>query len=360
MHAPGGAPVLEQLIDQIYEAAIYPEKWAAALDGLARISQSVGGVIVLRRNDNWLGWRHSEGFRGCMEYMSSEASLRSTATPRLMGANRAGFVCASDVFSDEEYRADPMYTHWAAPHGLYHATATAIPTPSEDLVVVHFHREASLGSFRERELAVLDSLRPHLARAGLLAVRLQFERFNAIARGLELVGLPALVLDRSGRLLSANGLAQGMTDHIGWGAGGRIYLRDARADARLQAALPGPASCSFPSRAEGSAAVVHLMPVAGTARDLFEGGFALLLVTPIGARPVQDAALLRGLFDLTPAEADVCRHLAQGRDLEWIARARKSSVDTVRAQLKAIFAKTGAGRQTELIALLASVPVISS
>jgi DNA-binding CsgD family transcriptional regulator len=356
---------LEKLIDQIYEAAIYPEKWAATLDGLARISQSVGGVIVLRRNDNWLGWRHSEGFRGCMEYMSSEASLRSTATPRLMAANRAGFVCASDVFSDEEYRADPMYTHWAAPHGLYHATATAIPTPSEDLVVVHFHREASLGSFREQELAVLDSLRPHLARAGLLAVRLQFERFNAIARGLELVGLPVLVLDRGGRILCTNALAQGMTDHIGWGTANRVYLRDRQADARLQSALPGASvlkdftSCSIPSRAGSGAAVIHLLPVPQTGRDLFEGGFALLLVTPIGARPVQDAALLRGLFDLTPAEADVCRHLAQGRDLEWIARQRKSSVDTVRAQLKAIFAKTGAGRQPELIALLASVPVIS-
>jgi DNA-binding CsgD family transcriptional regulator len=181
-----------------------------------------------------------------------------------------------------------------------------------------------------------------------------------------LVGLPALLLDRTSRLICANALAETMDCHIGWGAGDRVYLRDGHADAQFQNMLRAApdaggaaASCSIPSRAGSAAAIIHLIPVAGTARDLFGGGFTLLLVTPIGAKPLRDAALLQGLFDLTPAEADVCRHLANGRDLEWIARERKSSVDTVRAQLKAIFAKTGAGRQTELIALLASVPAIS-
>jgi len=355
----------EGLVDQIYEAAIYPEKWASALHDLSMISGCAGGIILLRRSNNWIGWRCSQGMRGAKAFMESDAPARSKTTERLLACDRVGFVSDTDLFSDEEYRADSLVAEWAAPNQLHHSAATAIKPPSADLVVVHVQRSTGVQRFDVSDIALLDSCRPHLARAGLLAVRLQFERFNAIARGLELVGLPALLLDRDGRLLCANGLAQSMEDHIGWGHSNRIYLRDSKADARLQGALRGVhhpsafASCSILSKSkENAAAIVHLIPVAGTARDLFEGGFTLLLVTPVGAKPAQDIILLQGLFDLTPAEADVCRQLGKGFGLERIARERNCAIHTVRSQLKCIFTKTNTSRQSELIALLATVPSI--
>jgi DNA-binding CsgD family transcriptional regulator len=355
----------ESLLDQIYEAAIYPEKWSSTLHELSMISGCAGGIILLRRSDSWVGWRCSQGMRGAKAFMESDAPARSKTTERLLAYDRIGFVSDSDLFTEAEYKADSLVAEWAAPNQLHHSAATAIKPPSADLVVVHVQRSTGVRRFDVSDIALLDSFRPHLARAGLLAVRLQFERFNAIALGLELVGLPAILLDREGHALCANGLAQSMEDHIGWSASNRVYLRDRKADARLQDALRAEGlthaltGCSIPSKPqESTAAIIHLIPVAGTARDLFEGGFNLLLVTPIGVKPAQSAVLLQGLFDLTPAEAEICRQLSRGYALDRIARERGCAVDTVRSQLKSIFDKTGTSRQSELVALLATVQTI--
>ncbi len=64
--------------------------------------------------------------------------------------------------------------------------------------------------------------------------------------------------------------------------------------------------------------------------------------------------MLRDAFDLTPTEITVVRGLAEGHSLPDIAAARDRSIATVRAQLKAIMAKTETRSQTELVRLTLS------
>ena len=71
-----------------------------------------------------------------------------------------------------------------------------------------------------------------------------------------------------------------------------------------------------------------------------------------------DESQLAALFDLTPAEARVARGVAEGLDLDALARARGVSVQTVRAQLKAVFRKTGTSRQNELAARILKSPAL--
>lgn len=61
---------------------------------------------------------------------------------------------------------------------------------------------------------------------------------------------------------------------------------------------------------------------------------------------------LRRLFGLSEAEAKVAVQLACGASLENIAAARGVSVDTVRAQVRSVFHKTGLHRQGELICVV--------
>jgi DNA-binding CsgD family transcriptional regulator len=63
--------------------------------------------------------------------------------------------------------------------------------------------------------------------------------------------------------------------------------------------------------------------------------------------------LLEALFDLTPAEAGVASLLVEGKSVDEIAGARGVMQNTIRMQLKLIFAKTGTRRQAELVKLLA-------
>jgi DNA-binding CsgD family transcriptional regulator len=58
------------------------------------------------------------------------------------------------------------------------------------------------------------------------------------------------------------------------------------------------------------------------------------------------------MHGITRAEARLASMLADGISLEEVAEALLVSIQTVRSQLKSVFAKTGVTRQAELVALL--------
>jgi DNA-binding CsgD family transcriptional regulator len=64
-------------------------------------------------------------------------------------------------------------------------------------------------------------------------------------------------------------------------------------------------------------------------------------------------AILVRAFGLTPAEAQVAARLALGEPRERIAEERGASLQTVRSQIKSIFAKLNVTRERELVSLLA-------
>ena len=140
----------------------------------------------------------------------------------------------------------------------------------------------------------------------------------------------------------------------------RVALVDPAADELLRRAIPDiadPAATSvrsFPSKgAANDPAVVHLIPATGEARDVFGGGFGVLVVTPVVHPSAPDAALIQGLFDLTPAEARVARAIAQRKTTEGIAEEFGVSRETIRTQVKSVLAKTGCAPQLDLAVMLA-------
>lgn len=90
------------------------------------------------------------------------------------------------------------------------------------------------------------------------------------------------------------------------------------------------------------------------ARRALEGGVAAGGHGSRGRR-APSAAILGGLFDLSPAEARVARGLIEGRTVNKVADGYGLNESTVRNQLRLIFAKTGASRQSELVLLCGGV-----
>jgi DNA-binding CsgD family transcriptional regulator len=64
----------------------------------------------------------------------------------------------------------------------------------------------------------------------------------------------------------------------------------------------------------------------------------------------------RSIHGLTPAESHLVGELANGLTLDQIARRFQVTKNTVRDQLKSVFAKTGIRRQAELIRLIRATP----
>jgi len=355
----------ETLIQDIYEAAALPEQWPRVLEQIGSTVGTRHAVMGTRRSDAWTGWTASEPFQPVLTaYFNRDVAHTTQITPRLLAADHAGFLRQSDVLTHEEWEADSFRHDLSRPFGLNHAAATAIQVPSGDFLVVHVQRPEGQPGLSDRELATLDSFRPHIARAGLLAARWRLKRLSAATEALALVGLPAAVIDRDGRVLAANDLIERMA-HVRWLPRNRLGLVDGRAQALLQSALAGLFDVSgervqsFASCVgESGSAVIHVVPTSGQSRDLFDGGLAVLVVTPVAAPEAPDAQVIRALFDLSPSEARVARSLTRGQTIDQIASGSGVTRETVRSQVKAVMAKTGTTRQAEVAALLAGLPML--
>ena len=227
----------QKFIDRIYECSFAPECWPGVLDELAQIAGARGGHMFAATTEV-LSWTASAILRdGTKRFADSGLVVRGQRCTRLLAARHSGFMTEHDLYTDEELKADPFYTELLWPGGLGWAAGTAIPLPTADTIFLTVERDRSRGPVEAAVIRQLDELRPHLARSALLSARLQLERARIASETLALVGLPALVFDRGGRVLAANHLIEALTDHIRWRAQGRISLKHPGADAQFRQAV---------------------------------------------------------------------------------------------------------------------------
>jgi DNA-binding CsgD family transcriptional regulator len=225
-------------------------------------------------------------------------------------------------------------------------------------MVIALERAYDRGSASPAELAALNEVHAHLARASFVAARMQLERARAASQTLALLGIPALVFADGGKILAANQLIETLSGFILWRTKDRIALTDARADALLRDAIATvdqddtPSVRSFPVRNAGSAMIAHIVPIRGSARDIFSRCAAMLMLTPVTRPEAPPVELIRSLFDLTPAEARVARGLAAGQTVQGLAAESGTSANTVRSHVKVVLSKTGYSRQSDVVALL--------
>jgi DNA-binding CsgD family transcriptional regulator len=99
--------------------------------------------------------------------------------------------------------------------------------------------------------------------------------------------------------------------------------------------------------------VIHVLP--SRRRDCDEPlrrPMALVLIVDPEDEPEPTTALLRRLYHLTNAEAEVALHVMRGADLKQISEELSISLLTVRTHLHHVFDKTDTHRQAELVHLL--------
>jgi DNA-binding CsgD family transcriptional regulator len=351
------------LIDRIYECAFAPEFWPSVLDELAKIADARGGCLFAA-NHNVLNWTASTSLQGGMErFVSGQLYSRSQRVGRTLAARHAGFLTEHDVYRDEELAADPIYSELLWPAGLGWCAATIVPAPTCDVLLLSVERPHARGPVDREIIQQLDALRPHLARSMLMSARLQLERARVASETLALLGLPALVLDGSGKVLAANDLIEALTGTIIWRAHERVSLADKAADALFaQAVETLSVETAAPARSfavrgggPGAALVAHVIPIRRGVRDIFANCAGVLVLTPVALPQAPPVELVQSLFDLTPAEARVARDLTTGQTVEEIAANGAVQVSTVRSHVRRVLEKTGCRRQAEAVALLGGI-----
>ncbi|MBN9346214.1 MAG: helix-turn-helix transcriptional regulator [Devosia sp.] len=350
----------EDLIDDIYEASAVPERWPRLLQRISDLVDARGTILFVARQATLKYLVSPQLEAHVPTYFERGYQFRDERTRRLFDFNLAGFVTELDVFTPEEWEADPIRQEFWAPAGMGWGAATHLPMPTGETIIVHAERSTARGPYERAALDQLDQLRPHLARATLMASRLAFERASGAVDALGMMGLPAAVLDGLGRLFVANAAFDAMVPGVFLDRQTGIELADTNVDALLRRGLDAaavdakgaPLSIPMPARGGQPPMILHLVPVRGLARDVFSRASVVMFVTPVVIADVPTAEVIQGLFDLTPTEARVARALGRGATVAEIASGNGVAQPTVRNQIREIFAKTGVNRQADLVGLL--------
>ena len=355
----------QSLIDRIYEAALMPELWSDVLSAISERRSFNGATLWVKgtasgHSEMVSTGRHVELTRE----MSKFASYPVTRLHKLSSLRIAGFASDHDLFTDAEMDSNPYYTEFLRPRDVGWAAATLIHPSSNERVSFGFSRSNRLGPVPAPTISYLNGLRPHLARATLLASRMGFQRSMAKADGLEAMGRPAAIIGPQGAIIAQNNRFMAHIPEWFQDRTNRLTLNHEEADkifARAVSELRQSGShmrvrsILLFNRDRQHKCVLHIIPIVRHAKDIFNQAAALIIVTRLIEPAAPDLEIVEALFDLTPAEARVAAAIADGKTPREIARQNGTSVTTVRNQLNRVLSKSGLNRQSELVAVLRNV-----
>ena len=354
----------------LYDAILCPEGWQAWLDMLVAATGSRSGLLVLQNADNLdIGYTVQTGFDQSLrelynrEYREHDVWMRS-----LSRMARETIYPSRAMVPQKEFRHSIIYNEFCRPLDVEHGAGAFLSTGGPWGMRFSLQRTRTQGEFSDADIALLQQLVPHLRRSLLISRELSHARGNLEA-SIEQLLVPCILLNDSQRIIAMNRGARNLIEcHPG------IAVRQDRL------------SVMHPETAHRLDTLVRNC-VSGYSGDrLSDGGFVKLprkqqmpLVISVTAfrsdsqtgpwNDSQTVALLfydpeRKLFPserilleiygLTRAEARVATLLAAGYRIEEITDKLQVSENTVKCHLKAIFAKTGTHRQSEVVSLLLS------
>lgn len=354
------------IIDNIYDALLDDE----ALDALpARLAELVGArsaTFITMAGETPVhvaGHYFSEAMSAY--YLANgigEMDVWNTIVIERGLLNRV--ISADDFMSREAFRDGAFYNEFFRRFGDDTGVSLgAIIQTQEGHVGLGLHRALTDAEYSQEERFALDAAIPHLRRLAETRARLTLTagRLGDIETLLHSQAAPVILTSGTGRVLFANDAgiallaeADGLSSRLGLlrvaGAqGGRLEAAIARAAG--PAATPDAVLIPRPS---GRAALrVVVAPHRGP--NARPGRVMLLIENP----ETGDAGLgerLRQLFGLSAAEAELAVLLNAGRSMADIAETRQVLPSTARTQLNAILLKTGARKQSDLLAMIARLP----
>jgi len=371
-----------RLVDLIYQGTLEAQPWLSALPALREAMDAQVVSLILRpptADDQGV-------ILNCVRPDSSRTHPGSSlADPSdwEVSAYREQFfaldpfvnlpldrvIALADILPDKDLVHSDYYLHYLEPIGLFRILGVDTAEPGGMLARLRFSRRRGEPPFGKRERELLELLTPHLRRAIEIYAKLNrttSER-DVYAGAVNQLSVASIILDEQGRVLTTNAVGRALLD-----SGEGLSMRDGRLhiDARdvdkalqqalgpiIRAQLRGEASVikalrvPRPSGRSDLGLVIRPVPASQWSEGQSSPSVAVFISDP-DLQESLSRQILADLFELTPAEANLATLLARGLSLAQVSTAQGISQHTARAQLKSIFAKTGASRQAELVRLV--------
>lgn len=358
---------VSDLLATIYDASTNAHDWSLALTAINNYFNASGSFMIRSKDilfSKNLEWASSDKISSIInEYVNSGWYRRDYFNSELQ--NKGKFRTFSD-FGLMLSSADSNHLNHKdlfAMHNIAQSVGSMMFLPDGGIVIFRMlYEEGGVGLTRALRRD-LEHLLPHLDRSVRISAQMPLSYARTTTMAIQGMGSPVALVGRDGCILSASedmerillGLTATRTI-------GRLTLANQAVqkifDSVISAAISGPMPIgrSVPLRVSGlPPLVLHSVPIESDIRTLFPLPAAVLTLTPIGTVSAPPPSLLQALFGLTPAESRLAQGLAEVRSLEALSEQWGVSRETLRTQLRSIFAKTGTNRQAELASILTSI-----
>jgi DNA-binding CsgD family transcriptional regulator len=353
---------LSSLIESIYAAGMGARSWHAVVTDVARAFGERGGILyefdARLRQSQVLGSTpvdpamiaQYEQYYGSIDALHQrvvrEPTLKTNATHNLIG--------------DAELERSEFYSDYFRHLDLFYAMGTIVRRGAGRATVFGVQRTRRRGHFDAREFKTMEILARHVDRSLEIAERIK----RAATPAVDSADTGFILFDASSKAVFATRTAERLLALAGIGFdAGRLYAGGQTGE-RLALLLQSLAQGTNAGSPAGdhldidlpSGARLSLLGVNETAALGISGidRLACLMVELHARRDRAD--ILRQRYRLSAAETALAVALAEGQTLRDIAQARRTSVNTLRVQLQAIFAKTACHRQSELVRLVLRLP----
>lgn len=361
----------EALLDILYAAATDFSQWKVFMEGFAKLFEasaaSFDSIDYVNKEASFsaLYGLNPDDLNTFVENLDQDprgqASVKYPEKPLL----------SQDMLPESMWKNSGMYRNVFVPFRLEHHMAVWIPMGETSGVAVGVYRPPGMEPYAPADSHRFGAFVPHFKR--VIRLQRQFlnvekERWAALSV-LDDIPMGIIVTDSQTRVLFANRLAKEITR-----AGDGLIIRHEELWSGRQANSVAlrklVRECvddqqygviAMPRSASPSSLYVRVSPINGASTPFFakELNFPLAAVYITDPERPQEtpAELLQRLYGLTPAEAKLTAQLVSGKNIQEAKHALSISENTARSQLKAVFEKTGARRQAELIKTVMESPV---
>lgn len=364
------------LVERLYDAALNPEGWRSMAADLARAFESPSCAIQLRdiAANQTIILSNTENYdaKAIADY---EAHYHATDM-YVDGAMKLGVnvpLIGSQIVDENKLLHSEYYADWLKGVGIFHLAGGMMAIDGGAVAGIGIHRPYGAEGYDAADREAMGLILPHLTRALQMYRKMHgMERQGAIGlAALEAMAVGVMVVDAAGKLLFSNSVAERLLQKGQGIAVSHGHLRAQGADRNqlLQHAIR-EAIVGFTGRSSHAGMLVLPRPDAlplsllvcpapghRLGADRLQAT-AIIFVNNPDDRITPAEAALATQFRLTPAEARLTAALLDGEHVDDYARRAGLSPHTVKTQLKAVFAKTGCGRQSDLMRVVLTNPVL--
>ncbi|GAA2865256.1 DNA-binding CsgD family transcriptional regulator/PAS domain-containing protein [Aminobacter niigataensis] len=361
------------LVHSVYQAGLDPREWSLFVENLAGF---LGGTIVcLQAHDAvasaGLGLVSSKTDPDFLSAYDAYYAAKNVWAPGLAKASTGKVVQSEQLYDRDEFFRTEFYNDYFSTQGLVAASAIVLHNAPDRLLFLSGNIRCKEAEWVRAPLSrLLDLLGPHISRSFDLLrhvpTLVNGEDYRATA---QLADDAMFFIDRSGRITYSNRAGDALRREntiIRVDRAGYMHLLDLEADAALQAALGAMARANYAQLqrdfvvrcATGSPLQAILAPVRHNAKSLmfdclFEDHPVAMLVFHRQTECANSDVPSLDRYGMTPAELALAKAIAEGISPREYADIRSISINTVRTQLKSIYAKTETSRQSQLAVLIA-------